>query len=93
MKRDGDKVPALFLSGIGELIGSIVLVCSPVLRGEWSQPFPLTTPVLARSRTWRCSGRSHLPDLLQPAKEAERDADGDDRVDDPADRGAAGDRL
>ena len=47
VKRDGDKVPALFLSGMGELIGSIVLVCVAGLRGEWSQPFPLTTPVVA----------------------------------------------
>ena len=47
VKRDGDQVPALFLSGMGELIGSIVLVCVAGLRGEWSQPFPLTTPVVA----------------------------------------------
>ena len=28
-------------------IGSLVLVAMAGLRGEWSQPFPLTTPVLA----------------------------------------------
>jgi O-acetylserine/cysteine efflux transporter len=57
IKRDGHHVPALFLSGIGELIGSIVLVCVAVLRGEWSQPFPLTTARCSGpSRIWRCSG-------------------------------------
>jgi drug/metabolite transporter (DMT)-like permease len=47
VKRDGAGVPALFLSGVGMGIGSLVLVTMAGLRGEWSQPFPLTTPVLA----------------------------------------------
>jgi drug/metabolite transporter (DMT)-like permease len=47
VKRDGADVPAVFLSGMGMLIGSVVLVGLAGLRGEWSQPFPLTTPVVA----------------------------------------------
>lgn len=47
VKRDGAGVPAAFLSGVGMAIGSLVLVTMAGLRGEWSQPFPMTTPVLA----------------------------------------------
>lgn len=47
VKRDGAQVPTTFLSGVGMGIGSLVLVALAGLRGEWSQPFPLTTPVLA----------------------------------------------
>jgi drug/metabolite transporter (DMT)-like permease len=47
VKRDGAQVPAVFLSGVGMGIGSVVLVAMAGLRGEWSQPFPLTTPVVA----------------------------------------------
>lgn len=47
VKRDGANVPTVFLSGVGMGIGSLVLVAMAGLRGEWSQPFPLTTPVLA----------------------------------------------
>lgn len=47
VKRDGEHVPAAFLSGIGMLIGCLVLFAMAGVRGEWSQPFPLTTPVVA----------------------------------------------
>ncbi len=47
VKRDGANVPAAFLSGMGMLIGSVVLAGLAALRGEWSEPFPLTTPVVA----------------------------------------------
>lgn len=47
VKRDGANVPAVFLSGVGMGIGSLVLVLLATLRGEWSMPFPLTTPVVA----------------------------------------------
>jgi len=47
VKRDGAGVPSAFLSGVGMGIGSLVLVALAGLRGEWSQPFPMTTPVLA----------------------------------------------
>jgi drug/metabolite transporter (DMT)-like permease len=46
IKRDGHHVPAAFLSGIGQAIGSIVLALMAYFRGEWSQPFPWTAPVL-----------------------------------------------
>ena len=47
VKRDGGHVPAVFLSGVGMGIGSLVLVLMAGLRGEWSMPFPMTTPVVA----------------------------------------------
>lgn len=47
VKRDGGHVPAAFLSGVGMGIGSVVLTLVAGARGEWSQPFPLTTPVVA----------------------------------------------
>ena len=47
VKRDGAGVPAAFLSGMGMLIGSTLLAAMSWLRGEWSEPFPWTTPVLA----------------------------------------------
>ena len=47
VKRDGANVPAAFLSGMGMLIGSLLLVAMAGLRGEWSEPFPLTLPVVA----------------------------------------------
>lgn len=46
IKRDGHHVPASFLSGIGMAIGAVILASLAVLRGEWSQPFPWTPPVL-----------------------------------------------
>ena len=47
VKRDGADVPSAFMSGVGMGVGSLVLVAMAGLRGEWSQPFPLTTPVVA----------------------------------------------
>ncbi len=47
VKRDGANVPASFLSGMGMLIGSALLFVMAGLRGEWSEPFPWTLPVLA----------------------------------------------
>ena len=46
VKRDGQDVPAVFLSGVGMLIGSVVLVAVATLKGEWAQPFPWTEPVV-----------------------------------------------
>jgi drug/metabolite transporter (DMT)-like permease len=46
VKRDGGHVPAAFLSGVGMGIGSLVLAGLAALRGEWSQPFPTSAPVL-----------------------------------------------
>lgn len=46
IKRDGHHVPAAFLSGIGMAIGSAILALLAIPRGEWSQPFPWTAPVL-----------------------------------------------
>ncbi len=46
IKRDGKDVPTVFLSGVGMAIGCAVLVGVATLRGEWSQPFPLTQPVV-----------------------------------------------
>lgn len=46
IKRDGHHVPAVFLSGVGMGIGSVILALLGGLRGEWSQPFPWTPPVL-----------------------------------------------
>lgn len=47
VKRDGANVPAAFLSGMGMLIGSLLLVTMAAVRGEWSEPFPWTLPVVA----------------------------------------------
>lgn len=46
IKRDGHDVPAVFLSGVGMALGSVILALVAGLRGEWSQPFPWTAPVL-----------------------------------------------
>lgn len=46
VKRDGAGVPAAFLSGIGMLIGSVVLLLMAGVRGEYAQPFPLTMPIV-----------------------------------------------
>lgn len=46
IKRDGHHVSAAFLSGIGMAFGAVVLALLAVVRGEWSQPFPWTAPVL-----------------------------------------------
>lgn len=46
IKRDGAGVPSAFLSGVGMLIGCVVLLAMSALRGEWSEPFPLTLPVV-----------------------------------------------
>lgn len=46
IKRDGKDVPSVFLSGIGMVIGSAMLTLFATAKGEWSQPFPLTQPVL-----------------------------------------------
>ena len=47
VKRDGADVPAAFLSGMGMLIGSVLLALMAGVRGEWSEPFPWTLPVIA----------------------------------------------
>lgn len=46
IKRDGNHVPAVFLSGIGMVIGSAILTLFATAKGEWSQPFPMTQPVV-----------------------------------------------
>jgi drug/metabolite transporter (DMT)-like permease len=46
IKRDGRNVPAVFLSGVGMVLGSVILALFAGLRGEWSQPFPWTAPVI-----------------------------------------------
>lgn len=46
IKRDGHHVPAAFLSGVGMAIGAVILLVLASVRGEWSQPFPWTAPVL-----------------------------------------------
>lgn len=46
IKRDGRDVPAAFLSGVSMGFGSAVLALLAGVRGEWSQPFPWTAPVL-----------------------------------------------
>lgn len=46
IKRDGNDVPSVFLSGIGMVIGSAVLALFATAKGEWAQPFPMTQPVL-----------------------------------------------
>ncbi len=47
VKRDGGHVPAAFLSGRGWGMGGLVRATTAGLRGEWSQPSPLPTPVVA----------------------------------------------
>lgn len=46
VKRDGKDVPGVFLTGIGMLIGSVVLALVAGLAGEWSRPFPWTPTVV-----------------------------------------------
>lgn len=46
VKRDGKNVPSVFLSGIGMVIGSAMLTLFATVKGEWSQPFPWTQPVV-----------------------------------------------
>lgn len=46
VKRDGKAVPSVFLSGVGMLIGSAVLLAFGSAAGEWERPFPATQPVL-----------------------------------------------
>ncbi|MBK8260325.1 MAG: EamA family transporter [Nannocystis sp.] len=46
IKRDGARIPAAFLSGVGMLCGSAVLFTLAGLRGEWASGLPLSAPVL-----------------------------------------------
>lgn len=46
VKRDGRDVPAAFISGVGMAIGAVILTLLAALRGEFSQPFPWTPPVI-----------------------------------------------
>lgn len=46
IKRDGKDVPTVFLTGVGMLVGSVVLALVAALAGEWSRPFPWTSTVV-----------------------------------------------
>lgn len=46
IKRDGKDVPTVFLSGVGMLVGSVVLALVAGAAGEWSRPFPWTSQVV-----------------------------------------------
>ncbi|HEY8375978.1 MAG TPA: EamA family transporter [Nannocystis sp.] len=46
VKRDGEHVPTVFISGVGMLIGALVLALVATVVGEWSQPFPWNPTVV-----------------------------------------------
>lgn len=46
IKRDGKDVPAVFLTGVGMLIGALTLALLAGFTGEYGRDFPLTSPVV-----------------------------------------------